>query len=85
MCGLAGEVRFDGRPADVDAVARMTACLVHRGPDGEGAWAEGPVAFGHRRLAIIDLSDAGAQPMLDDETGAVVVFNGCVYNHVELR
>ncbi|RIX27619.1 N-acetylglutaminylglutamine amidotransferase [Amnibacterium setariae] len=85
MCGLAGEVRFDGRPADVDAVARMTACMVHRGPDGEGAWAEGPVAFGHRRLAIIDLSAAGAQPMLDDETGAVVVFNGCVYNHVELR
>ncbi|GAA2753820.1 N-acetylglutaminylglutamine amidotransferase [Amnibacterium kyonggiense] len=85
MCGLAGELRFDGRPADLDAVGRMTACLVHRGPDGEGVRAEGAAAFGHRRLAIIDLSPAGAQPMVDDETGATIVFNGCIYNHHELR
>ena len=85
MCGLAGEIRFDGRPADVGVVARMTACMMHRGPDGDGLWAEGPVAFGHRRLAIIDLSDSGAQPMTDGETGSVIVFNGCIYNHHELR
>jgi asparagine synthase (glutamine-hydrolysing) len=85
MCGLAGEIRFDGRSADVGAVARMTACMVHRGPDGDGMWSEGPVAFGHRRLAIIDLSAGGAQPMTDGETGSVVVFNGCIYNHHELR
>ncbi|WP_375388730.1 N-acetylglutaminylglutamine amidotransferase [uncultured Amnibacterium sp.] len=85
MCGLAGEIRFDGRAADVEAVARMTACLVHRGPDGEGLWADGPVALGHRRLAIIDLSPSGAQPMRDDETGSTIVFNGCIYNHHELR
>jgi asparagine synthase (glutamine-hydrolysing) len=85
MCGLAGEIRFDGRPADVGVVARMTACMVHRGPDGDGLWSEGPVAFGHRRLAIIDLSAGGAQPMTDGETGSVIVFNGCIYNHHELR
>lgn len=85
MCGLAGEIRFDSRPADVGAVARMTACMVHRGPDGDGLWAEGAAAFGHRRLAIIDLSASGAQPMTDGETGAVIVFNGCIYNHHELR
>ena len=85
MCGLAGEIRFDGRPADRDAVARMTACMVHRGPDGEGLWADGPAALGHRRLAIIDLSASGAQPMTDGETGSVIVFNGCIYNHHELR
>ncbi|MEN3340797.1 MAG: hypothetical protein V7644_201, partial [Actinomycetota bacterium] len=85
MCGLAGELRFDGRAADRGTVARMTACMVHRGPDGEGLWAEGPVALGHRRLAIIDLSAAGAQPMRDDETGSTIVFNGCIYNHHQLR
>ena len=85
MCGIAGEVRFDGRRPDVDAVQRMTACLVHRGPDGEGLWEHGRVALGHRRLAIIDLSPGGAQPMVDDETRATVVFNGCIYNYEALR
>ncbi len=85
ICGIAGELRFDGRPADAGAVERMTRCLVHRGPDGEGLWQHGPVAFGHRRLAIIDLSPAGAQPMVDAATNATVVFNGCIYNYRELR
>ena len=85
MCGLAGEIRFDGGAADRGAVGRMTACQAHRGPDGEGLWAEGAAALGHRRLAIIDLSPAGAQPMSDEDTGLTIVFNGCVYNHRELR
>ena len=85
MCGLAGEIRFDGRAADRDAVARMTSCMVHRGPDGEGLWARGPVAFGHRRLAIIDLSAAGAQPMVDEPARVTVVFNGCIYNYRSLQ
>jgi asparagine synthase (glutamine-hydrolysing) len=85
MCGVAGEIRFDGRAPDEAAIARMTACLVHRGPDGEGLWRRGPVALGHRRLAVIDLSPAGAQPMVDDETGATIVFNGCIYNYRALR
>ena len=85
MCGLAGELRFDGRSADLGAVGRMTACMRHRGPDGTGIWAEGPVALGHRRLSIIDLSAAGSQPMIDTALGLSIVFNGCIYNHHELR
>ncbi|ROQ15672.1 asparagine synthase (glutamine-hydrolysing) [Rathayibacter sp. PhB93] len=85
MCGIAGEIRFDGARADIGAVDRMTGCLVHRGPDGDGLWAAGRVALGHRRLAIIDLSAAGAQPMVDAALGLTIVFNGCIYNHRELR
>ncbi|ROQ50605.1 asparagine synthase (glutamine-hydrolysing) [Rathayibacter sp. PhB152] len=85
MCGIAGEIRFDGARADIGAVDRMTGCLAHRGPDGDGLWAAGPVALGHRRLAIIDLSAAGAQPMVDAALGLTIVFNGCIYNHRELR
>ncbi|PRY17271.1 N-acetylglutaminylglutamine amidotransferase [Kineococcus rhizosphaerae] len=85
MCGLCGEVRFDGRAADVAAVQRMSQTLAPRGPDGEGVWAQGPVAFGHRRLSIIDLSACGAQPMQDPELGLTAVFNGCVYNYPQLR
>ena len=85
MCGLAGELRFDGAPADVVALARMTACQRHRGPDGDGLWARGPVALGHRRLSIIDLSDRGAQPMTDPHLRLTVVFNGIIYNHRQLR
>jgi asparagine synthase (glutamine-hydrolysing) len=83
MCGICGEIRFDGRDPDLPATAAMTRALASRGPDGEGQWHDGAVAVGHRRLAIIDVSDAGAQPMTDDEY--VIVFNGCIYNHHELR
>src|ERR1700678_3388855 len=85
MCGLAGELRFDGRVADVAALARSCAALAPRGPDGSGIWARGPVALGHRRLSIIDLSAAGSQPMVDAELGLSVVFNGCIYNYRDLR
>ncbi|NQX28260.1 N-acetylglutaminylglutamine amidotransferase [Microbacteriaceae bacterium VKM Ac-2854] len=85
MCGLAGEFRLDGRTADVAAVDRMTQCMTHRGPDGDGIWARGPAALGHRRLSIIDLSAAGSQPMVDSAAGLSVVFNGCIYNYEQLR
>jgi len=85
MCGIAGELRFDGHPADGEAVRRMLPCLESRGPDGEGLWERGRVAFGHRRLKIIDLSEAGSQPMTDDELGLTLVFNGCIYNYKQLR
>ncbi len=85
MCGLAGELRFDGRRADAAAVERMNDCLSPRGPDGSGMWARGPVALAHRRLSIIDLSAAGSQPMVDSPLGLSVVFNGCIYNYQELR
>ncbi|MEV5320083.1 N-acetylglutaminylglutamine amidotransferase [Streptomyces sp. NPDC052687] len=85
MCGLSGEIRFDGRSPDTAAVARMTDRLADRGPDGQGAWTRGAVALGHRRLKIIDLSDRGAQPMTDARDEVTAVFNGCVYNYPELR
>jgi asparagine synthase (glutamine-hydrolysing) len=85
MCGFAGELRFDGRPADVAAVETMNERLAHRGPNDGGLWQHGPVALGHRRLTIIDLSAAGSQPMVDSDLGLSLVFNGCIYNYRELR
>jgi asparagine synthase (glutamine-hydrolysing) len=84
MCGLCGELRRDAT-ADTGAVARMTAALASRGPDGQGMWSAGGVGLGHRRLRIIDLSPAGTQPMIDSDLGLSVVFNGCIYNYRELR
>ncbi|MEW6152351.1 MAG: asparagine synthase (glutamine-hydrolyzing) [Bradyrhizobium sp.] len=85
MCGIAGIFHRDGRPADGRAVAAMSEALVHRGPDGESTWLDGPVGFAHRRLAIRDLSDAGRQPMLDGSERIVVTYNGEIYNDRELR
>jgi len=85
MCGLAGELRFDGVAAEVAPLQRMMGCLEDRGPDGSGVWARGPVALGHRRLSIIDLSEGGAQPMVDPQLGLTVVFNGIIYNYKQLR
>jgi asparagine synthase (glutamine-hydrolysing) len=85
MCGIAGEIRFDGQPIDLDAVARMSKVLRPRGPDGDGIWQNGRIALAHRRLSIIDLSAAGAQPMTDPALRLATVFNGCIYNYRELR
>ena len=85
MCGICGEIRWDGQAADVGAVVRMTGAMASRGPDGDGVMAHGRVALGHRRLSIIDLSARGAQPMVDTELGLTLVFNGCIYNYKELR
>ncbi len=85
MCGLAGEVRLDGCRADVAAVERMAAAMARRGPDDEGLWSHGSVALGHRRMKIIDLSAASAQPIVDPAAGLTAVFNGCIYNYRELR
>jgi asparagine synthase (glutamine-hydrolysing) len=85
MCGLAGELRFDGGRVEVEVLDRMTSCQEHRGPDGSGIWARGPVGLGHRRLSIIDLSEQGAQPMVDPHLGLTIVFNGIIYNYKQLR
>ncbi|MGW7456787.1 N-acetylglutaminylglutamine amidotransferase [Streptomyces sp. NPDC054797] len=85
MCGVSGEVRFDGGRPDLAAVERMTDEMEDRGPDGRGVWSQGAVALGHRRLKIIDLSESGAQPMTDPQLGITGAFNGCVYNYRELR
>ncbi|HWS32815.1 MAG TPA: N-acetylglutaminylglutamine amidotransferase [Actinoplanes sp.] len=85
MCGIAGEICHGDRKADPAVVRRMLPRLESRGPDGEGLWDGGRVVLGHRRLRIIDLSEAGAQPMTDPELRLTVVFNGCIYNYRELR
>lgn len=85
MCGLSGEINFDGKPADAGALQRMTEALAPRGPDGVGVVLRGPVGLGHRRLKIIDLSEKAQQPMADADLGITVVFNGCIYNYPELR
>ncbi|MEU8034033.1 N-acetylglutaminylglutamine amidotransferase [Streptomyces sp. NPDC049099] len=85
MCGLSGEMRFDGTRPDLAAVERMNERLAARGPDGHGIWSRDAVALGHRRLKIIDLSEHGAQPMTDDQQELTGVFNGCIYNYEELR
>jgi len=85
MCGICGEITFDGRDASCDAVRAMTDALTPRGPDAEGLFADGGVALGHRRLKIIDLSERARQPMIDDDLGLVIVYNGAVYNFPQLR
>jgi asparagine synthase (glutamine-hydrolysing) len=85
MCGIAGIVHLDGAPASPVFLKRMTDAIAHRGPDDAGHWVEGNVALGHRRLAIIDLSPAGHQPMITRDGRYVLSYNGEIYNFQELR
>lgn len=86
MCGIAGRVNlFSQRPVDEASIAGMCAWLAHRGPDDEGVIVRGNVGFGHRRLAIIDLSAAGHQPMVSRSGRYWITFNGEIYNYRELR
>ncbi len=85
MCGITGEIRFDGKTPEPIIIERMKARLVRRGPDAEGSYFDGPVAFGHRRLSVIDLSNHAAQPMVDAVLGLALVFNGTIYNYQALR
>ena len=85
MCGVAGLLNLDGAPASAALLRRMTAAIAHRGPDGEGHHIDGALGLGHRRLAIIDLSPAGRQPMAGADGRYVVSYNGELYNFQELR
>jgi asparagine synthase (glutamine-hydrolysing) len=85
MCGIAGELRFDGREPDLAALVRMNARQQRRGPDSGGVFAQAGHAFGHRRLKIMDLSESAQQPMFDPSLGMGIVFNGAIYNYPELR
>lgn len=86
MCGLAGIVSLRGQRVSPEAIERMTAAVAHRGPDGSGYWFndDRTVALGHRRLAILDLSSAGAQPMTSPDGRYVMVYNGEIYNFLEI-
>src|SRR5262245_32392724 len=86
MCGIAGALaRRANEPPPAGAVEIFAAAMIHRGPDGFGFWKRGPVALGHRRLAIIDLSEAGRQPMTNEDGQVAIVVNGEIYNHRQLR
>ena len=84
MCGICGILELRGGVADAGIVMRMSDAIAHRGPDGTGALADGPVALGHRRLSIIDIA-GGQQPIANEDRTVQVVFNGEIYNFVELR
>ena len=86
MCGIVGYLS-NRQPIDAALLVRMRDTIAHRGPDGEGHWlsTDGRVGFGHRRLAIIDLSEGGHQPMLSHDGRKLIVYNGEIYNHEELR
>jgi len=84
MCGIAGVMRLHGRDDDREVVAAMLVPLRARGPDGEGIVREGPLTLGHRRLAVLDLSDAARQPMSSADDRFLVSFNGEIYNFRDL-
>jgi asparagine synthase (glutamine-hydrolysing) len=85
MCGIAGILQLDGSLPSKEVLEKMTRTLSHRGPDGEGFYLEGAVGLGHRRLSIIDLSDAGRQPMGNEDGSVWVTFNGEIYNFLNIR
>ncbi len=85
MCGIAGIIHLDHRPVDGDELRQFTRTLTHRGPDGEGYHLRGCIGLGHRRLAILDPSDAGRQPMSDPGGRYWITYNGEIYNFIELR
>jgi asparagine synthase (glutamine-hydrolysing) len=85
MCGIAGQYCYDGKLPDRVLLARMSELLAHRGPDGEGTEIRGSIGLVYRRLAIIDLSDDGLQPMTNEDGTLWLVFNGEIYNFIELR
>src|SRR5438067_4445030 len=85
MCGIAGQFNFQrGEPVKRETIVRMARSIAHRGPDDEGYYVAGPLGLGFRRLSIIDLA-GGHQPMSDQEESVWVVFNGEIYNFLELR
>ena len=85
MCGITGILNFDQQPVSYSKIKLMTDSIIHRGPDGEGQWTDNHIGLGHRRLAIIDLSPAGHQPMQTRDGRYILTYNGEVYNFKELR
>ena len=85
MCGICGQLRFDGDTPSSESLDNMMNKLARRGPDSNGKWLEGTIGFGHQRLSIIDLSSSGSQPMIDNLLKLTLVFNGTIYNYKQLR
>ena len=85
MCGIAGICNLDGEPVSAGLLTRLTDIIAHRGPDGRGHYTDGAVGLGHRRLAIIDLSPSGHQPMANETGDVIITYNGELYNFRQLR
>src|ERR1700753_4206595 len=85
MCGIAGVVNFSGEPVAPPVLDAMTRSMAHRGPDGQGTFFDRGVGLGHRRLSIIDLSDAASQPMTTRDQRFSITYNGEIYNFQELK
>ena len=85
MCGIAGELRYDGTCPDLARVQAMARKMAPRGPDAFGSFAQNALAVVHRRLRVMDGSERSQQPMVDPDLGLWIVFNGAIYNHPELR
>lgn len=85
MCGIVGSYNFNGLYEDDGTLDRAISSLAHRGPDGEGKYISGPVGLGHRRLSIIDTSEAGKQPFSNENGRYTITFNGEIYNYKEIR
>ena len=85
MCGIAGIFNLNSSPASRAIIEAMTAQIGHRGPDGEGYYVKDNIALGHRRLAILDTSSSGSQPMESNNGEWMVIFNGCIYNYREIK
>ena len=85
MCGITGLIKLNGDVVSFDVLKQMTNAIAHRGPDGEGQWIEDYIGIGHRRLAIIDPSPAGHQPMISYDSRWILSYNGEIYNFQELR
>src|SRR4051794_2229020 len=87
MCGIVGLLSYSSAVVDLRVVERMRDAMAHRGPDGADAWmsSDRKVGLGHRRLSIIDLTDAATQPMANEDGSVVITFNGEIYNHADLR
>ncbi len=85
MCGIAGIFNTNKKEATLSEITRMANTLAHRGPDGEGYFVKDNIALGHKRLAILDTSDKGLQPMSSKDGQWILIFNGCIYNFKELR
>lgn len=85
MCGIVGVYNLNGSPFSEDRLKKMAATIAHRGPDGEGYYVKDNIALAHKRLAILDTSAKGIQPMMSKDGVWVMVFNGCVYNYLELK
>jgi asparagine synthase (glutamine-hydrolysing) len=85
MCGIVGVFNLDGNPFSLPILQSMTRKLAHRGPDGEGYYIHEEIALAHKRLAILDTSSKGSQPMSSKSGNWIIIFNGCIYNFMDLK